>query len=132
MKNLKYLLLVAVVYLAGFFTGICMQNVNAVVRAPGESNQPMASQTAYNNPAPQPIAQQPVTQQPVAQQPVAQPQNPVPNQTFVDRPISPPAAADDRGATLYSISSSMRVDIQRLEEDIAVLKNKVNILNNMR
>lgn len=46
-------------------------------------------------------------------------------------PISPPSATS-QGATLYSLSSSMQVDIQRLEMDVAALKNKVNILSNMR
>lgn len=126
MKKMKFVLLVVIVYLAGFFTGICMQNVNAVVRAPNENNQPTSSQTAYNNPAPQPMPQSTEVQQ------QNQVQNPVPNPAYADRPMSPPSAADDRGATLYSLSSSMRVDIQRLEEDLALLKNKVNILNNMR
>lgn len=138
MKKFKFLLFVAALYFAGFFTGICMQNVNAVVRAPGESNQPTSSQATRTNPSQQPmvkkVAPRPIAQKPIAQaqNTVAQPQNTVPAQPLVDRQFSPPAAADDRGATLYSLSSSMRVDIERLEDDIAILKNKVNILNNMR
>lgn len=154
MNKVKVFLLVAIIYLAGIYTGVNMQDVNAVVRAPNEYNHPTASNgaktqavnqapAARTNPnvvqmpppqaAPQPEQQpahQPVqAQQPAAYQPPAaiQPMQKMP----ANEPVSAPAAYD-RGATLYSVSSSMLSDIERLEEDVALLKNKVNILVNMR
>ena len=44
----------------------------------------------------------------------------------------PVPAAGSQGVTIYSLSSSMRADIERLESDVAALKYKVSILSNMR
>lgn len=44
----------------------------------------------------------------------------------------PVPAAGSQGVTIYSLSSSMRADIERLESDVAALKYKISILSNMR
>ncbi|MEW5819882.1 MAG: hypothetical protein AB1782_06795 [Cyanobacteriota bacterium] len=125
-KEIKLVILLTFTFIAGLFIGVNIENVQAIVKAPNEQNQPVVSQ---NNQAPATPTANPEIKK--AEQELEQKQDQL-NQQIIDRPVSPPAADRDRGASLYSISSSMQVDIQRLEEDVAILKNKVNILSNMR
>ena len=136
MNKIKLLLLLAMMYFIGLYTGVNIQDVDAIVKAPGEYNQPMASQnkqqkplTSQNAPAQMP-PQAPAIQNPVIER-IDNKGTVIENSTVIEEPVARPAAVD-RGATLYSISSAMQVDIQRLEDDVASLKNKVNILSNMR
>lgn len=138
MNRIQVLILVVVVYFAGLMTGSVMQTVDAEVKAPNEYNQPMTSQQGAVPAQPEQVQPQPLHQRPperVVEQPVVK-GNGVPEVrdetgAVMARPVSE-AAAIDQGATLYSVSSSMMSDIQRLEDDVALLKNKVNILMNMR
>jgi hypothetical protein len=133
MNKYKLVLLLAGVYMLGFYSGMHIQKVDALVRAPGENSQPQVSQAAQNT---QPSNTNP-ERVPAQTNPQARPltQSDILDREILKnedrRPVSPAAATRD-GVTLYSLSSAMRVDIERLEEDVASLKNKVSILENMR
>lgn len=158
-KKINLGVIIIAVYFLGLVSGLQIQNVKAVVRAPNDNNQPVTSngkaqpvttsQPAANSkpvsnsqpvatkkaePKPQAASKPAKTNKPVAQ--ATQPQNAVvskgtPAATASARPESPPAATPT-GATLYSVSSSMLVDIQRMEQDLAALKYKAYIVSNMR
>jgi hypothetical protein len=133
MNKFKLVVIILGVYLFGFYSGINLQNVNAIVKAPGENNQQQVSPGQRNvTPAGQIPAQGPPqitpSVMPVQNEPLDE-SDQVINQD--NRPVSPAASAPG-GVTLYSLSNAMQVDIERLEEDVASLKNKVNILSNMR
>lgn len=160
MNNIKYILLLVAIYFFGSYSGISLQTASAIVKAPEEKTQPVENTTAstentaptenavkqnpHRNPNPAPIINSPpkkiiqepvkkVESKPVTKNTKAQKGKKWQKAAKVQAQRTPKkAAATDKGATLFSLTSSILVDIKRMEEDLAALKAKVNTLNNIR
>lgn len=128
MNNIRLIMLLILIYVVGFYSGLNIEKVGAIVQAPNENNNKVISQ---NNQSQPPANTKPMITQPQKPQGVSGQAVPTVVKNEDKRPLEVQASTE-QGVTLYSISSAMRVDIERLEDDVASLKNKINILSNMR